>query len=496
MITKEKVFSNIESVHQQALTAPQQFFNAILCELFEEMREQGLEEILDSHALVEKDRDMAPLKQFEEKVLGELRSSNHLIEEYYQQNNLKLPEGFMCPPGISEFRAYDEGILISRAAGKNDTISLEDTKINGLIFAVSASLSSLMYNKIPQEEIWALAIRLAIVNTEKDTNKKVIKLRDFSSTGLYCAYDEIREFIAANQIINTNLKISLEQLREYRDKEAEYKESSMHIALIGVLQILLTGRLCSAHHIKFVQRFASLDNNGNILELKIGQKITVWEAEKTDLERRKSATFWYSWEQFKQFYAHYRHHSRHKTAARNDGNYLLEQDLHTESEILYQTDTLREHERRVFNKIQKILHINIEKTVSISSDSQKIKLYSKSETTLKEDLAIFMAEDSSHVTFSYGTMSQLHIKKGKDSNRFKLTSVLKKGQQRSFKEAYKLLTGIAIDGQLGPIEIKDVTNSIKDFNKLFKKELGVSAILKIKGEVFYPNPKYKILYLK
>ncbi len=138
MIPESQFFNKLKNINEDIAEADEASMVSVLGEFFDELQSQKKIESIDKYFANQEAEDIASLKEQEQDLLQELGSQQKKIELYCKRQSISLPQGYMCPEGVNEFRAYEHGRIISSG---DLTDSLIQAIVNELSFLANSNLA-------------------------------------------------------------------------------------------------------------------------------------------------------------------------------------------------------------------------------------------------------------------------------------------------------------------------------------------------------------------
>lgn len=485
MISEKQCFDKLKTLNESINKTDQTFFASVLFELLKELEHQKIVEVLDFHAIKEKNEDSTLFIQQEQKILEELRLHNKKIEHYYAEQSIDLVPGFMGKQDISEFNAYEQQKIVNSGG-----------LIESLFQSISNALSLLMGVEVErlQPEILKLIKKHALINKDG----QVVRLIDPSTNGLQQTYLEINNFVIKNKILHPHLIKHLEAFvnHDITTKKETNKMLHQYGELMAALTILIQGQLCSSYHYDFVQQFARVNNEGHITGLLLGPNIIHWRKEKQRLFRIKTSTFWHSWDQLKYFYTVYANFESMQRDALAQGDLFCEwqlcDDFKKIDEIAsgkqpeYMSE-LKRYQEKVFCYVEQIILSSDEKQTLANLESPQ----SKKKKDFIHKIFVTKAPDSNKIEL-----------KTDDKKDISLSRIVKGKSNETIQFRFLHLLWITPDGiaqillqkELG-LTADQIERAYRSINEIFKNKWTIDEyIIRSNLGKFKINDKYPTEY--
>lgn len=116
------------------LDKEEHFFAPSLCNLLCAIKNnKELWHATNEKALAEENENSAPLNAKEAKLLKALNNDHEKVEQYCNEHNILMPIGFMGSEGINEFRAYEQGKIVSSWHIIDSLIQAHINALNNLV---------------------------------------------------------------------------------------------------------------------------------------------------------------------------------------------------------------------------------------------------------------------------------------------------------------------------------------------------------------------------
>lgn len=245
---------------------------------------------LDEYSTVEKRKDSAALIKTGKELLLDLHSKEEEIKRHYTQHKIKLPTFGIKDSTTNKFHTFT---LEEYAAGPSP--------IDRIIERIKLMLAEIMRASIHGDEVIKLLQRHVIFCIGPNKRIERWRLIDSSDQGLEEVYVKINALANNKRILNDPFIKLLQEFHEHANNKKSKKYPYRRGILESIVQTLIQSDFNSANHREFVQQYAFLDSNGQIIALKPVSLINRWHAEHQDFDRNKTTTFWYGWEQLKEF---------------------------------------------------------------------------------------------------------------------------------------------------------------------------------------------------
>jgi hypothetical protein len=281
MISDPHALDNFKSL----LNKDEHFFAPNLCNLLCDLKKnKELWHAINEKALAEENEDRAPLNAKEAQLLKTLKSDHKRVEQYCEKHNIEMPIGFMGVEGISEFRAYEQGKIVSSGH-----------IVYSLIHAHNNVLSNLMKVGFNHTRVLGFIKKHVVIDPESEG----IKLRDSSPDSIQKTFNEIILFVNQEQFLCPQLK------QEFHNFANQNNVDLQRASLLFIFRILYQTDFNTAHHLDFVKQHVTVNEEGSIIALKISTLITEWDVEIQALARKQPGKFWHAWKQLTRFHDSY-----------------------------------------------------------------------------------------------------------------------------------------------------------------------------------------------
>lgn len=300
------------------LNVDEHLFAPSLCNFLCELKKnEELCSAINAKATAEKAEDSSSLIARETQLLKVIKTEYEKVEQYYKEHSIELPIGFMGVEGISEFRAYELGKIVSLWH-----------IIDSLIQAYSNMLSNLMGVELDQEEVLNFTKKFIVFNSGQNNQTSNLKLNNNSPKSIQKIFNEIEMFVVDKKIINKNLNQILQDFHKLKNDDQSIDQiSCQETILLTILQVFFNTNFNTTHHLDFVKQFALTNDNGDITELKLYTVILEWEAETRSLDRIQKGKFWYIYKQLKRFHSLYHNFENLRIDVLKKGKILEEWQL-------------------------------------------------------------------------------------------------------------------------------------------------------------------------
>jgi hypothetical protein len=300
MISDKKLSDKLKEHGKDVINTEQKFLASTFSNFISEIENSPLGKPLNIHATKQEEKDIKPLRNLEQKAFEKLVDENNAVEEYCKKHGIPIP----TEKEIFSFRAFALGTTRS-----SDPMA-------GLKEAHKQNLDHLMRIEAKKNKsklhfsIEKLKAGIFIINK----NGQTLGYKEgISEEELHSVCHDTINFLDSNQIL-------------CKRPDLQSGEPHNHSTTAEILLTLSNSlyRLKTAHHRPFVEQFANLDAQGNILSLKIDPLIISYYDEKKRFDRLKTDTFWYVWKESKRFKEIHKNYEPMRQEARDKKDWLHE----------------------------------------------------------------------------------------------------------------------------------------------------------------------------
>ncbi len=321
MIPEKELFNKLKVEEDRLASVDQEFFASELSSILDDITRPKIAEEIDAYAADEETRDTSDFCNLEQQLFEKLIAQQDQIESYCKEQKIPIPNCSIPPLKISEFRAYEQGVLINVGGDKIGPLIEAQTEILSYLMGVEWSGN--------KDEVLSFTKRFAVISEIG----QVTNLHDRSVKALQYAYSEIKNFVDSKQILHPDLVLCSTLDEHVRKRCINRKDNGSHEQLyyfstiMIILQTLRMYDLNTSHHREFVEQFVIVNEKGHIGVSKIAPLITSYDNEKKRLDRTKLNTLRYPWAQLKWFQEVFKNYESMRQNALDNKDYLRERDI-------------------------------------------------------------------------------------------------------------------------------------------------------------------------
>lgn len=186
------MISNLQGLDtfKSLLDKDEHFFAPSLCNLLCAIKKnEELWHATNEKALAEENEDRASLNAKEAELLKALKTDHAKVEQYCEEHNILMPIGFMGSEGINEFRAYEQGKIVS---AWHIIDSLIQAHINALSNLVNIDLEFVKQFAFVNEKGAITALKIHLLIDEWEVEKKALARKQIGT--FWYAWKQLTRF--------------------------------------------------------------------------------------------------------------------------------------------------------------------------------------------------------------------------------------------------------------------------------------------------------------